>query len=218
MAQTTAAAPVESAQKRRTARSRKSTEILDLFPRQGQWTEADYLVLPETSRIIELSEGSVVMPDIPATSHQRAVGKLLRLMSDYVEAQNMGEVSVAPLRVRLWPGKFREPDIVFMHRDHADRIGEEYWGVPDLVVEVISPRTPKSSGTEHTDRGEKFVEYAKAGVQEYWLIHPTACTIEVYVLRDGVYHLLDRWGEGEVARSEVLGGLEVPVEAVVQRD
>jgi len=99
---------------------------------------------------------------------------------------------------------------------HADRIGEEYWGVPDIVVEVISPRTPKSSGTEHTDRGEKFVEYAKAGVQEYWLIHPTDCTIEIYVLRDGVYHLLDRWSEGKVARSKVLDGLEVPVETVVQ--
>ena len=216
MAQATAAAPVEPAKRHRTARSRKSTEIVDLFPRQGHWTEADYLALPETNRIIELSEGRVVIPDMPKTSHQRTVIKLLRLMSDYVEAQNLGEVCVTPLRVRLWPGKFREPDIIFMHRDHADRIEEDYWGVPDLVVEVISPRTPKSSGTEHVDRGEKFVEYAQAGVQEYWLIHPTACTIEVYVLRDGVYHLLDRWSGEEIVRSQVLDGFEVPVEVVVQ--
>jgi Uma2 family endonuclease len=213
MAQAAAVAP---AQKQRTARLRKSTEIVDLFPRQGEWTETDYLALPETNRIIELSEGRVVMPDMPTTSHQRAVGKLFRLMSDHVEAQDLGEVCVAALKVHLWPGKFREPDIVFMHRNHADRIGEEYWGVPDLVVEVISPRTQQSSGTEYTDRGEKFVEYAKAGVKEYWLIHPTACTIEVYVLRDRAYHLLDRWGKGEVARSEVLGGFEVPVEVVIQ--
>ncbi|MBM3242191.1 Uma2 family endonuclease [Candidatus Poribacteria bacterium] len=213
MAQTAA---VAKAQKQRTVRSRKSTEIVDLFPRQGQWTEADYLALPETNRIIELSEGRVVMPDMPTTSHQRTVIKLLRLMSDHVEAQGLGEVCVAPLRVHLWPGKFREPDIVFMHRNHADRIGEDYWGIPDLVVEIISPRTTQSSGTENVDRGEKFVEYAKAGVKEYWLIHPTACTIEVYVLKDGVYHLLDRWGKGEVARSEVLGGFEVPVEVVMQ--
>ena len=210
------AATVAPAQRQRTARSRRSTEIIDLFPRQGEWTEADYLALPETNRIIELSEGRVVMPDMPTTSHQRAVIKLLRLMSDHVEVQDLGEVCVAPLRVHLWPGKFREPDIIFMHRDHADRIGEEYWGVPDLIVEVISPRTPKSSGTENVDRGEKFVEYAKAGVQEYWLIHPTAGTIEVYVFRDGVYHLLDRWGKGEVARSEMLDGFKVPVAAVIQ--
>ena len=211
---TTITSPTAPAQRQRVARSRRSTEILDLFPRQGQWTEGDYLVLPETNRILELSEGRVVMPDMPTTSHQRAVVKLLRLMSDHVEAKDLGEVCVAPLRVRLWPGKFREPDVVFMHRDHADRIGEEYWGVPDLVVEVISPRTPQSSGTEHVDRGEKYVEYAQAGVVEYWLIHPTACTIEVYFLRDGVYHLLDRWGVGEVAFSQVIDGFEVPVETV----
>ena len=142
-------------------------EILDLFPRQGQWTEADYLALPETNRIIELSEGRVMIPDMPTTAHQRAVVKLLRLMSDHVEAKGLGEVCVAPLRVRLWPGKFREPDILFMHRNHADRIGEENWGIPDLVVEVISPRTPQSSGTEQVDREEKFVKYARAGVEIY---------------------------------------------------
>lgn len=213
------ATPVEivgSAQRQRGPRLRRSTEVVDLFPRQGQWTEADYLALPETNRIIELSEGRVVIPDMPTTSHQRTVGKLFRLMSDHAETRGIGEVCVAPIRVRLWPGKFREPDIVFMHHDHIDRIGEDYRSVPDLIVEVISPRTPQSSGTEQVDRGEKFGEYARAGVQEYWLVHPTVCTIEVYVLRDGVYHLLDHWGKGETARSYVLAGFEVPVETVIQ--
>ncbi len=218
MSQATAVAPRSSigAQRRRAARSRKSTEILELFPRQGQWTEADYLALPETNHIIELSEGRVVIPDMPTTSHQRAVVELLFLMKNYVQTHDLGEVCVAPLKVHLWPGKFREPDIIFMHRNHADRIGEDYWGVPDLVVEVISPRTPKSSGTEQVDREEKSVEYARSGVQEYWIIHPTACTVEVYVLRNGIYHLLERWGAGEVAQSQVLEGFKVSVDAVIQ--
>ena len=83
MAQATAVAPVLPAQEHSAAPPRKSTEILDLFPWQGQWTETDYLALPETNRIIELSEGRVAIPDMPATSHQRAVAQLLRLMSDY---------------------------------------------------------------------------------------------------------------------------------------
>jgi len=149
-------------------------------------------------------------------SHQYAVGELFAVIRSFVREQNLGQVRVAPLRVRLWPGKFREPDVVFMHRDHADRLGEDYWGVPQLIVEVISPRTPQSSGTERVDRGEKFFEYARAGVQEYWLVNPTSCTIEVNVLKDGVYHQISRWGNGEVARSNVLDGFEVPVEAVIQ--
>lgn len=217
MAQATTITPIAPAQKRSSRRSRKSTEILDLFPRQGQWTEANYLALPETNRIIELSDGKVVMPDMPTDSHQYTVGELFAVIRAFVQERNLGQVRVAPLRVHLWSGRFREPDIVFMHRDHTDRIGEDYWGIPDLVVEVISPRTPQSSGTEHVDRGEKFAEYAQAGIQEYWLIDPNACTIEIYVYRNDVYHLLDRWREGEIARSQVLEGFEVPVEAVIQK-
>jgi len=60
-------------------------------------------------------------------------------------------------------------------------------------------------------RPEKMVEYAQAGIQEYWLVDPQAETIEVLVLREGAYVLLDKWGTGETARSELLEGFEVAV-------
>ena len=194
---------------------RLSTEVAWLFPRQGEWMEEDYLALPDTNHIVELSEGRVVIPAMPTTSHQRAVRNLLRAMDSHAQAHGLGEVCVAPLRVRLWPGKFREPDLVFMSTAHTDRIGEEFWEVPDLVVEVISPRTERSSGTERTDRLEKFEEYARAGVTEYWLVDPKEHTIEVYVLQQRGYHLLGRWGVRGIARSEVLGGFAVPVTEIV---
>ena len=40
---------------------------------------------------------------------------------------------------------------------------------------------------------------------------PDARTIEVFVLREGAYVLLGKWGVGEKARSEVLEGFEVAV-------
>ncbi|MDQ1329138.1 MAG: hypothetical protein QG641_2427, partial [Candidatus Poribacteria bacterium] len=40
-------------------------EILRLFPRQGEWTEADYFRLPESNRIIELSEGRLIISPSP---------------------------------------------------------------------------------------------------------------------------------------------------------
>ncbi len=190
-------------------------EVAELFPRQGEWTEEDYLSLPETNRLVELSEGKLVVLPMPTNTHQRVVGKLFRVMSDFVEKNELGEVAIAPLRVRLWAGKFREPDIMFMSKEHADRIVEVYWGVPDLVVEVISPRTEHSSGTEQIDRSEKFEDYRKAGVAEYWIVDPEDKTIEVYVLRQGAYHLLGKWTVGEVAKSEVLKGFEVSVDFVL---
>jgi Uma2 family endonuclease len=113
------------------------------------------------------------------------------------------------LPVRLWPGTIREPDILFVAREHSDCIDERVYGPPDLVVEVLSP------STRRTDRHEKFYEYAQAGVGEYWMVDPDARTIEVFVLREGAYELLGKWSEGEEARSEVLVGFRVAVDEVI---
>ena len=56
-------------------------------------------------------------------------------------AGNLGEVLFAGVRVRLWPGKFREPDVLFMRAEHAGRITDEYWEGADLVMEVVSAAT-----------------------------------------------------------------------------
>ena len=184
-------------------------EVARLFPLQGEWTEEDYLALPETNHFVELSEGKLVIPEMPTFSHQHAVGELFVALRAFVREHQLGRVSLAPLPVRLWEGKFREPDVVFMNAAHASRIGEDFWGVPDLVVEV------HSKGTIRTDRVKKFAEYAQAGVSEYWLVHLRRKTIEVYVLRQGKYTLLGKWGAGEIARSEVLAGFEIAVEAVM---
>ena len=74
------------------------------------------------------------------------------------------------------------------------------------MVEVLSP------GTRRTDRLEKMVEYARAGVREYWIVDPHRRTVEVFILRDGAYELLGKWGGGEEALSEVLAGLRVAVD------
>lgn len=206
---------VETGRTTRTKPGRRlSTEVARLFPRQGQWTEADYFKLPETNRIVELSEGRLVMPDMPTDLHQYVVGEIFARMRDHVRDHRLGHVRVAPLRVRLWPGKIREPDVVFLATEHEERRGEEHWGVPDLAVEVLSPRTERSSGTERTDRHEKFDEYARAGVREYWMVDLRERTVEVYCLGEGAYRLLGRWGLSEMARSDVLEGFAIEVSAV----
>ncbi len=179
----------------------RATAIAELFPPQGQWTERDYFSLPDTNRLIELSEGRLITPPHPTYSHQTAVHNLFLKLNAFVEARGVGVVRFAPLPVRLWPGKIREPDIFFIAKEHADRIGEQVCGVPDLVVEVLSP------ATRETDRGEKFFEYAKAGVREYWLIDLQKRLIEVYTLRGHVYEPLALC-EGR-ACSQVLEGFSV---------
>jgi Uma2 family endonuclease len=189
--------------------SELTVEVARLWPPRGQWTEADYFALPDTNQFIELSEGELVMPPHPTDTHQRIVGDLYVMLRSFVEHHRLGTVRLAPLPVRLWPGKIREPDILFVSKEHADRMGEQFYGPPDLVVEVLS------SGTRRTDRLEKLVEYAQAGVGEYWIVDPGGQTVEVFTLREGAYELLGKWGKGERARSGMLAGFEVVVDEVI---
>lgn len=172
--------------------------------------EEDFFSLPEVGRIVELTDGRIVMPPHPTDTHQRAVQNLFLRMFPFVRDRGLGTLRIAPLPVRLWPGKIREPDILFVAKGHEERVGERVYGVPDLVVEVVSPY-----GRE-TDYEEKFEEYEKAGVREYWIVDPYDGAISVYVLVGGKYRLLGRWSKGEVARSQVLEGFEVEVDEVLR--
>jgi len=183
--------------------------VAQLFPPQGQWTEADYFALPDTNRYVELSEGKLVMPPHPTFRHQEILKRLFLALHSFVTQRDLGIVLLAPLPVRLWPGKIREPDVFFYLKAHTDRIGEQVCGVPDLVVEVLSP------STERVDRQEKFQEYAQAGVQEYWMVDPDRGTIEVYTLERDAYRPLGVWRKGQKARSALLPGFEVAVDDIL---
>jgi len=188
-----------------------TVEVAQLWPPQGEWTEDAYFALPDTNRIVELSEGELIMPPLPTFTHQIIVGNLYRSLHSFVTERNLGIVQMAPLPVRLWPGKIREPDILFVSREHFDRIEEQVCGVPDLVVEVISASTTK------TDREEKFAEYARAGVKEYWIVDPEREVVEVYMLRQGAYEPLGLWKPGQWAHSKLLAGFKVSIDELLRK-
>jgi Uma2 family endonuclease len=182
-------------------------DVARLFPLQGSWTEDDYLELG-TNHLVEFSDGCIEVLSIPTKAHQRIVRMLFLLLQRFVSTKARGEVFFAPLPVRLWPGKFREPDIVYVRPGRA-----EYAGQPegaDLVVEVVS------GGQENRRRDVevKPQEYAKAGVSEYWIVDPQEETISVLVLERGAYRRHGVFGIGEVANSTVLPGFVAPVKDV----
>lgn len=191
--------------KTRQTKTRLTEAVTHLFPRQGEWTEEAYFALPDSNRFIELDEGELVMPPPPSDLHQSINGKFYIELDRFVNQRKLGVVRISPLPVRLWEGKIREPDVLFLSNQHSSRRGEQFWGPPDLVMEVISP------STRITDRRAKYQEYAQAGVNEYWLIDPRAKTVEVYFLQDNVYVAFGAYRTGETAKSKLLDGFTVNV-------
>ncbi|KAA3664522.1 MAG: Uma2 family endonuclease [Chloroflexi bacterium] len=182
-------------------------DIAYLFPRQGQWSEDEYLAL-DTNRLVEFSHGILEVLSMPTQSHQLIVLYLYQLLSLFTN--KMGTFLWAPLRVQLWPGKIREPDVVLMLAAHDERRGDRYWRGADLVIEVVSP------DDRRRDYEVKRREYARANIPEYWIVDQQEAAILVLTLENGRYLENGRFQTGEVATSKLLDGFTVEVTAVFE--
>jgi len=183
-----------------------------LLPAQGQWTEEDYLAL-DTNHIVEFSNGRLEVPPLPTTSHQLLVAYLFSLLSSFTASKKLGMTLFSALPVRLWEGKYREPDVVFMHKEHADRIHDEWWDGADLVMEVVS----KDAKGRRRDLVTKRREYARAGIPEYWIVDPQEERITVLRLVGKRYVVHGAFGAGTIASSPLLEGFTVDVAKVLAR-
>lgn len=179
-----------------------------LYPVQGAWSELEYLSFTAaTNRLVEFVDGSIEVLPPPTSSHQRIVLFLLAQLQAFVEPAKLGEVLCAPLRVKVRDGKFREPDLVFMRAENEARIGEEFWDGADLVMEVVST-DPES---RKRDLQQKPLDYADAGIAEYWIVDPQEKQVTVWQLRDDSYALHGEFHDGELADSVLLAGLAINV-------
>ena len=182
-------------------------EIAYLYPDQGSWSEEEYLAL-ETNRLVEYTDGYVEILPMPTQSHQLIVAYLYAALLSFVNQAGLGRVLFAPFRIQLWPGKYREPDIVFMSAAHEERRGEQFWRGADLVMEIISPND------RERDEVVKKEEYARAGIAEYWLVDPQNKEITVFCLQEGSYATHGVFQPGQSADSLLLSGFTVEVSAV----
>lgn len=173
------------------------------------WTEEAYLAYADRfPRLVELSDGCLVVLEMPTPRHQRIVQNTFKHFDAWATAAG-GEAFVAPLPIRLWPGKFREPDVMLYTAAGRARVQAEYAGPPDLVVEVQSP------GTARLDATEKLSEYAQAGIPEYWRIDPERLQVEQNVLEGSAYAVHAVLGPGEIVRATVVADLACPVAALL---
>ena len=188
-------------------------DVARLFPSQGDWNEEEYLGLPG-NHLIELDHGRIEVLDMPSEIHQLLVAYLYRSLLEFVEASGLGTVLFAPFPIKLWEGKIREPDIVFMRREHSGRRQDKYWRGADLVMEVMSRDDPKR------DKEIKRSEYALAGIPEYWLIDPSSQTVTVFVL-EGIsdrYSIGGVYETGQAAKSIALSGFGIDLQALFATD
>lgn len=179
-------------------------DVALLFPRQGHWTELDYFGL-ETRLLVEYCDGMVEVLPMPSILHQRIAVFIYGLLLAYIKPRGLGELFFPPTRVRVRQGKYREPDIVLVLSGRPERFSKEFITEPDLVVEVVSEDDPAR------DLKTKRLEYAEAGIPEYWIVNPLDQTITVLVLEGNAYIVHGEFSIGQTATSRLLPGFSVDV-------
>jgi len=186
--------------------------IATLFPYQGAWSEQEYLAL-DTNRRVEFDNGFVEVHDAPTDQHQ-AIILLLSVVLSGIAQKIGGSVRTAGMRLRLWDQKYREPDIVLLGDRNSQLRQKKYWDGADLAIEIVS----ESLEDRERDLVTKRLEYARSGIEEYWIVDPEQETVTVLNLGEDVYTEGAVFVRGDTVTSSQLPGFALPVSEILDAD
>lgn len=180
-----------------------------------RFTYADYLNWPEDERW-ELIDGIAYnMSPVPNRKHQRISVGLCGEIYAYLKDKPC-EVYDAPFDVCFPKGITEDaavdtvvqPDLVVIC-DEQKLTDRGCTGAPDLVIEILSPRTALK------DKREKYQLYQNNGVREYWLVHPEELWVEVFELRDtGLFERKGIYAPEDTVEVGIFPGFTIDLQSI----
>jgi len=129
----------------------------------------------------ELLGGRIILMSSPSVNHYQITFNIVMAFQNYLKGKTCRAFGDG-VDVYLTENDRVIPDAMIVCNKNMIKL-DGIHGVPDLIVEVLSP------GTAKNDRGYKKDLYEKSGVKEYWIVDPLAQTIDSYRLRNEKYIL-----------------------------
>lgn len=158
---------------------KEETVVYYAGKQQGEYTVEDYYALPDERRV-ELIDGYFYDMAAPTTYHQLIGAEVYRQIANYIMDQGGGCTPfISPVDVQLDNDDrtMVQPDVAVIC-DPQQITRRNILGVPDFVLEVISPSTKRKDCTL------KLRKYENAGVREYWLADPYQKMVLAYFFED----------------------------------
>ncbi|SFT92340.1 Endonuclease, Uma2 family (restriction endonuclease fold) [Algoriphagus locisalis] len=177
------------------------------------YSYADYLKW-DYEEIVELIKGKIfAKAAAPNRRHQEVSGNVFFKIFSFLKNHSC-KVYSAPFDVRFSKDpdfsktdSVVQPDIsVICDPSKLDDKG--CWGAPDLIVEILSP------GNSRVELQNKYDLYQEYGVREYWVIHPSECTLLIYTLINGGFQPSRLFTFGDRVTSAVIPGFKLDLEEV----
>ncbi len=137
--------------------------------------------MPEDGKRYEAIDGELYVTPAPSLRHQWISVNLEVALIKLLVDPGHGRVFDAPLGVAFPETEEGvQPDIIFVSKSRSEILVKEgIRGAPDLVVEILSPRTAER------DLTIKKKLYSRQGVAQYWAVDPEAESVEVWDFEAG---------------------------------
>jgi Uma2 family endonuclease len=137
-----------------------------------RWTVKDYFLMAEAGlfddRRVELIDGEVIEVPAQANPHRTSVTKISRLLF-----KAFGPNHWVVVQGTLILPRYGAPDPDFHVFDVPEGTPDDKLPLPLVVIEV-------SDTTYLKDSTLKLREYARAGIEDYWIVNLPARRVEVY--------------------------------------
>ena len=166
-----------------------TTEMLGLTLRSlnATWDYARWQELPADGNRYEVIDGVLYMTTAPSSFHQWITRRIfLSALNLQIDEQAIGVTFWSPIGLFMPGCDPVQPDLVVVRASDLHMFREKrIYGVPALIVEILSPSNPE------LDTETKLAAYARAGVPEYWIVAPKSRTVTVYAQPNtlaGSYH------------------------------
>ncbi len=146
------------------------------------WDYEAYAAIPSDGRRHEIIAGDHFVNPAPNLYHQEVSRHIQFQLYTEIELKELGVVMNAPVDLQLSDHDIVQPDLVIVTRQRKHILTPiKVKGVPDLVVEILSPSNPNH------DLKTKRSLYQRYGLPEYWIVYPDEHQVLQLVLVDGVY-------------------------------
>jgi len=179
-------------------------EAVRKYKSAGQFVYADLETFDADERY-ELIDGVAYLMSAPSRAHQSISMELSKQFANFLTGKKCS-VFAAPFDVCLNGMGDKDHDVVqpdiLVICNESILDDKRCNGVPDLVIEILSPSTIKR------DLFIKLDKYKKAAVCEYWVIDPKNKVVNVHLLEDGNYKII-KYTSNENIAVKMLDGLVI---------
>jgi Uma2 family endonuclease len=152
---------------------------LALRSHDANWNRELWERLPDDGNRYEVIAGVLYMTTAPSNAHQWILRLIFLSLFQQLDSQGQGVTLWAPIGLFMPGCDPVQPDLLFIRADDRAMLqGQHIFGVPALLVEVLSPSNPRQ------DTEIKLAAYARAGVPEYWIARPVERDLVVHSVPD----------------------------------